>query len=54
MVEIFTDADVFEVEFPKDSTAEQKAILVGTTIFINAVFFEGNDQAQIVDFGGGN
>jgi hypothetical protein len=25
MVEIFTDADVFEVEFPKDSTAEQKS-----------------------------
>jgi Scramblase len=39
-VEIFTDANAFEVHFPATSTVEQKAALVGTAIFLNAVFFE--------------
>jgi hypothetical protein len=38
--EIFTDADAFEVKFPSEATVEQKASLVGTSIFLNAVFFE--------------
>lgn len=42
MVEIFTDADVFDVTFPDDATNDQKAILAGTAIFINANFFEGD------------
>ena len=46
MTEIFTDASAFDVKFPKNATADQKGILIGTSIFINAVFFEGeNDQA---------
>mmetsp|Transcript_50869 Transcript_50869/g.122628 ORF Transcript_50869/g.122628 Transcript_50869/m.122628 type:complete len:231 (-) Transcript_50869:378-1070(-) len=40
--EVFTDADAFEVDFPKDATADQKGILIGMSIFINSVFFEGD------------
>jgi hypothetical protein len=39
-VELFTDASAFEVHFPESSTVEQKAVLVGTAVFLNAVFFE--------------
>jgi len=39
--ELFTDADKFEVSFPQNANAAQKGILIGTTIFLNAVFFEG-------------
>jgi hypothetical protein len=42
--ELFTDADAFEVEFPKDATADQKGIIMGLGIFINSAFFEGEDQ----------
>ena len=43
--EIFTDADAFEVDFPKDATADQKGILIGMSIFINSVFFEGDTSS---------
>ena len=46
-VALFTDADTFEVKFPKDATADQKGILIGTSIFINAVFFEGEDDQAV-------
>ena len=36
--------DAFDVEFPDNATTEQKAILVGSTILINAVFFESNNN----------
>lgn len=41
--EMFTDADAFEVTFPTEATVSQRACLVGTAIFLNAVFFEGGD-----------
>ena len=44
MVEIFTDADAFDVKFPENATVAQKGILVGTAIFINATFFENQDE----------
>lgn len=36
--EVFTDADAFEVDFPSEATTDQKALLIGTSIFLNAVF----------------
>jgi hypothetical protein len=42
--EIFTEADVFEVDFPKDATTESKGLLMGSAIFINAVFFEAQGE----------
>jgi len=45
--EIFTDADVFEVDFPKDATTEQKGLVMGSAIFLNAIFFEAKgDEAS--------
>jgi len=42
MVEIFTDAEAFDVTFPDDATNDEKAIMAGTAVFINANFFEGD------------
>ena len=45
--EIFTDADVFECDFPKDATTEQKGLIMASAIFLNAIFFEGQgDEAS--------
>ena len=49
MTEIFTDADAFEVKFPTEATPAQKGIFIASTIFLNALFFEYQDQ----DGGGG-
>ena len=45
MTEVFTDASAFEIDFPKNATADQKGILTGAAIFINSLFYEtGNNQ----------
>ena len=46
MTEIFTDANAFTIDFPKEATADQKGILIGTSIFVNSLFFEGSDEGQ--------
>ena len=38
---VFTDADAFDVEFPEEVTLVQKGLLIGTSLFLNAKFFEG-------------
>ena len=38
--EVFTDAQAFDVDFPQDATAAQKGIIMGTSLLINAVFYE--------------
>ncbi|KAL7577388.1 hypothetical protein ACA910_002114 [Epithemia clementina (nom. ined.)] len=43
LVEIFTDAGAFDVNFPPDATTDQKALLAGIAVFINANFFEGEN-----------
>ena len=43
--ELFTDADSFVVDFPEGSSAAQKGLLMGSAVFLNALFFEG-EQAQ--------
>ena len=42
MVEVFTDADAFELSFPKSSTVAERGLIIGTSLLLNAVFFEGN------------
>ncbi|CAB9505965.1 Phospholipid scramblase 1 [Seminavis robusta] len=44
MTEIFTEAEVFECTFPNDATPQQKALIVGSALMINAMFFEGEDD----------
>jgi hypothetical protein len=38
--ELWTDANAFDVIFPDGATVHQKAMLVGSAIFLNAIFFE--------------
>jgi hypothetical protein len=38
--EMLTDADAFAITFPEQASADEKALLVGTSIFLNAMFFE--------------
>merc|ERR1712150_226800 len=40
LTEIFTDAEAYEVTFPENATASEKALIMGSAIFINANFFE--------------
>lgn len=44
--EIFTDADAFEVNFPKEASTDQKGLLIGIGLFLNAIFFEGDDSGE--------
>jgi len=37
LTEIFTDANVFDVYFPAEANAEQKALVCGTAILLNAI-----------------
>ena len=42
---VFTDANAFDVKFDDESlTAAEKGIFIGTAIFLNTIFFEGQDQ----------
>jgi hypothetical protein len=41
--ELLTDANAFTIDFPEQATADEKALLVGTSIFLNAMFFEGDN-----------
>jgi hypothetical protein len=43
LVEVFTDANAFTIDFPEQASADEKALLVGTSIFFNAMFFEGGE-----------
>jgi len=38
--ELFTDADTFELKAPDDSTPDNKAALIASTLMINQIFFE--------------
>lgn len=40
--ELFTDANAFEVTYPDGASRKEKALLTGSAIFFNAVFFESN------------
>lgn len=44
--ELFTDANAFEVTFPTSASVGEKAMLVGTAIFLNAVFFEAENDSS--------
>mmetsp|Transcript_8160 Transcript_8160/g.23459 ORF Transcript_8160/g.23459 Transcript_8160/m.23459 type:complete len:255 (+) Transcript_8160:115-879(+) len=45
MTEIFTDSNAFECHFPDSSSADQKGMLLGVTIFLNTNFFEGGNES---------
>jgi len=37
LTEVFTDANVFDVYFPADANAEQKALICGSAVLLNAI-----------------
>merc|ERR1712151_1090004 len=39
--EIFTSANAFLVEFPENAGVTEKATLVGASVYLNSIFFEG-------------
>lgn len=41
--EIFTDSEAYDVTFPVDASVEQKALIAGSSVFINASYFEDDD-----------
>jgi hypothetical protein len=41
---MFTDAEAFDVTFPDDATTEQKALIAGSSVWINANFFEAEKE----------
>lgn len=41
--EVFTDAASFQVEFPPNATDEDKALITGTTLYVNVLFFEKSE-----------
>jgi Scramblase len=43
--EVFTDANAFDVHFPSNATTSDKAVLIGTSIFFNSLFFEDKGEA---------
>ncbi len=43
-VELFTDANAFNVHFPEGASVEQKAMIAGSAILINANFFEAGSE----------
>lgn len=45
MTEVFTEANAFDVTFPEDANTTDKGVIMAASIFINANFFEG-DQNQ--------
>jgi Scramblase len=42
MTEVFTEANAFEITFPKNATADQKGMLTGSALFLNTNFFENS------------
>ena len=39
--EAFTNADSFDISFPKSAQTDEKGLLVGSALFFNANFFGG-------------
>lgn len=41
LMELFTNAEIHVLDFPSGSSAAQKGTLIGSTIFLNSIFFQG-------------
>lgn len=44
--ELFTDANAFDLKFPDGASAAVKGMFIGTTIFFNSIFFEGQQEQR--------
>jgi hypothetical protein len=48
MTELFTDSEAYDVTFPEKSTTEQKALIASSSVFINASFFEQENEGGVI------
>lgn len=44
LTEVFSDAVVLDVEYPNNASASQKGLITGLAVYLNSVFYEGNDE----------
>ena len=42
--EAMSDNDTFRIDFPKESTRKQRALLLGATLLLDINFFESNND----------
>lgn len=49
--EVFTDADNFLIEFPKDYSQQLKTVILATTVIIDLDYFDDNQRARSTFFG---
>lgn len=50
MKEFFSDADNFNVEFPRDASPELKATLMGALFLIDYLYFESSGGGGLISF----
>jgi len=41
--DVFNEMQTYELEFPEDASKERKGLLLGSSLLINALFFEGSE-----------
>lgn len=46
--EIYTDADTFDLFFPKEADTQDRLLLMAATIFVDMVWFENNQMKDSV------
>ncbi|EFA84145.1 hypothetical protein PPL_03219 [Heterostelium album PN500] len=46
--ELFTDADNFFINFPPDSSSQQKALLLGALFLVDYLFFENQSERSLM------
>ena len=42
--ELFTNANTFEIEFPRDAQPETKKRIIGGVLLVNEIFFQKDSQ----------
>ncbi|EYB93793.1 hypothetical protein Y032_0178g634 [Ancylostoma ceylanicum] len=42
--ELFTNADIFHVEFPEDFSVEEKSLILSTVFLIDFISFQDNNE----------
>jgi hypothetical protein len=39
----FNETSYYKIEFPKEATTEQKGLILGSSLLINSLYFEGSE-----------
>lgn len=41
--DVFNETNYYKIDFPKEATANQKGLLLGSSMLINALYFENSE-----------